>query len=101
MSIDIEQDELFPLNRPEAFWPTRPVPDLSQFFRWRTRGLLAPSGARVRLQTVKIGLRRFTTKAAVAEFIAAQNGQPVAVEKPEQKKRRASDAGKVLEAMGV
>lgn len=63
--------ELIPLNRVPRHIRSPSPPHLSTVVRWAMRGVGSPP---VRLATTKVGGRRFTTAAALAEFIAATSG---------------------------
>jgi hypothetical protein len=65
------RDELIPLNRVPKLIRSPSPPHLSTVLRWVFRGVGQP---RVKLATVKVGGRRFTTAAAIADFIAATSG---------------------------
>jgi hypothetical protein len=83
---------------PRAINPLDP-PHLSAIGRWAFVGVGKP---RVRLATVKIGGRRYTTAAAIEAFIAATSGG--AVPTPETNDRREADilhAEHELDAGGV
>ncbi|WP_020476585.1 DUF1580 domain-containing protein [Zavarzinella formosa] len=60
-------DEHIPLAEMGKHLPKSiPPPHISTCVRWALRGVGSP---RIRLETMKIGGRRFTTKAAIARFI--------------------------------
>jgi len=90
-------DDWIPLAKVAKFLP----PELGKVHastaaRWALRGVGNP---RVKIETVKIGGRRFVTRAAVEKFIAAlsrvgDRHQPEAVEAD-------SDSEAVLDAAGV
>jgi len=52
----------------------RPGVHPTTIFRWMTKGVLCPDGRRVRLESVRIGSRYWTTWAAVERFVAATSG---------------------------
>jgi hypothetical protein len=66
-------DELIPLARVPKLIRSPSPPHLSTVLRWVFRGV---GRERIRLETVKVGGRRFTTVAAIADFIAATSGPP-------------------------
>jgi hypothetical protein len=73
MSIDLEHESLISLAAAAKILPGRPsIPTL---WRWRSRGV-----GGVRLETVVIGGRRYTSHEAIAKFIAgttaARDGPP-------------------------
>ena len=93
------KDEHIPLNEAGKFIPGR-RPHRATLWRWSLKGICC-NGEIVKLGTVAIGGRRFTTKARIAEFLRACNSdasQPVA---NESFQRRAEAAARVLESMGV
>jgi hypothetical protein len=78
-------------------------------YRLMSRGLQAPSGERVVLESVRVGLRRITSIEAIERFIAVTNGLdldgPGAVESsPARSKRRQKDLAGVdryLDSVGI
>lgn len=61
-------DELFPMTQaPRHFPGPAPKPHVSTFVRWAMRGV---GRGRVKLETVMIGGRRYTSRAALIRFIA-------------------------------
>ena len=99
MAIDVNVEDLVPFNRTGDWWPVNPPPHISAGHRWRLHGL--KRGDRVvRLETVMVGGRRYTSTQAVTRFIEALNAdQPAAVDGPTAT-RRAKDAGRALAAVG-
>lgn len=95
-------EELIPLAKVAKFLP----PELGRVHastaaRWALRGIGNP---RVKLETVKIGGRRFVTRELIARFIAALSqtqggGDDVIVSSKRQKQMRDADA--ILDAAGV
>jgi hypothetical protein len=90
-------ETLCPFEKPATYWPTKPLPARSALHRWRLTGVKGENGQRVKLETIKIGGRRYTSKEAVERFILAQNAMP-APKVPEKKRPNSSD---LLEAMGI
>jgi hypothetical protein len=92
MAIDLSVEH--PLTFQEAGRPLPRQPNLSTWHRWRLRGVRG-----VRLETVVVGGRRYTTAEAVSRFIAATtaaaNREPVPIHTPRQQKVEQSrvDAG--------
>ncbi|QDU21037.1 DUF1580 domain-containing protein [Urbifossiella limnaea] len=67
-------DPLIPWRQiPRAVNPQAP-PHISAVARWALTGVGSP---RVKLETVKIGGRRYTTAAAIEAFILATSGCPL------------------------
>lgn len=60
-------------------------------------GVKSDDGQVVKLETIRIAGKRYTSKEAVARFIEAQNAP--AVKKPNVAAK--SESGKILEAMGL
>lgn len=50
-------------------------PSVAAMSRWASRGRLSVTGRRVRLRTWRVGGRLATSRAAVAEFLAALNNE--------------------------
>ena len=95
-------DELIPLAKVAKFLP----PELGKVHastaaRWALRGIGNP---RVKLETLKIGGRRFVTRELLAKFIAALSrmqgaGDEVIVSS--KRKKQMCDADAILDAEGV
>lgn len=81
--------------RPADYWPVRPLPHRSALHRWRMAGVKADDGQVVKLETIRIAGKRYTSKEAVARFIEAQNA--TAVKKPPEPRRPSS--GDILDAI--
>lgn len=64
-------DELFPLTQAGRHWPLREPPSVCTVIRWATKGV---GKERVRLETIKVGGRRYTSRAALARFVARLTG---------------------------
>jgi uncharacterized protein DUF1580 len=91
--IDTSQEDMIPLTAAGVVMPGRPsAPTL---WRWAMRG---SSG--VKLETVCCGGRRFTSRAAIAKFIAAvtavRNGELDPPEPQLDRRRRAKTAARKL-----
>jgi hypothetical protein len=96
--IDDNENEYIPINVASQFIPGRP--HRATIWRWCLKGIRR-NGATVKLSTVAVGGRRFTTKEFIAAFLRACNGDaPMAVVN-DSFQRRAEAAGRTLEAMGV
>lgn len=61
---------LVPISRAGRLFPVPRTPHASTVMRWALRGVRTVSG-RVLLETVKVGGRRYTTRAAVDRFLTA------------------------------
>ncbi|MDB5344294.1 MAG: hypothetical protein JWP89_2671 [Schlesneria sp.] len=68
--------------------------------RWSDRGVLAPNGERVYLQTWRVGGQRQTTQAAVEVFLGALNTEAVARESSNAASRRSQESAAALEKLG-
>ncbi len=81
-------------------------PSAQAVFRWHNKGLIGANGERIKLDTIKIGGRRFVEPAALESFLAAlQEAPEPAAEKASQvgdreAARRAEAADAALESMG-
>lgn len=76
-------------------------PSNNTILRWMLVGIVGPDGERLKLDSFKVAGRRYTTREAVAAFIAASNGEPPAPrETPADVARRSAEAGRALEALG-
>lgn len=64
MSIDLEHERLISLAEAQALLPGHP--HLSTLWRWRKRGI-----GGVRLDTIRVGGRRFVSLKQLSGFIAA------------------------------
>jgi hypothetical protein len=103
--LDLDGD-LFPLGAAHRHYtgpPPRPHP--STFVRWALKGIWVLNGAgkeRVRLETVKIGGRRYTSRAALERFVARLTGAAAA--QVIQARRRTAEyvrAGRELDREGI
>ena len=92
--IDPSAEKLIPLTKAaHHINPARP-PHVATVWRWASNGV---SG--IRLESIKIGGTRHTSREAVARFLVALNsGEPQAVPAPPN--RRAERASRKLKAMG-
>ena len=92
MAIDPFQDELIPLSHIARSLPNKPSP--ACLWRWHRRGVKG-----IRLETVVVGGRRYTTRAAWDEFVrrtTAEADRENADEyagRTEVKRRKLKDAG--------
>ncbi len=79
-------DDLFPLGEAPRYYPGPRPPHVATFVRWALKGV---GKDRVRLETVKIGGRRYTSVAALTRFVARLTG---AAEAKEVLSRRRTEA---------
>jgi hypothetical protein len=75
MSVATLTEKLVPLTAAATLFPEGVRPSLSALARWSSVGI-----RRVRLRTRLVGGRRYTSAAAVTEFLDALNDEP---ERPE------------------
>ena len=93
-------DDLIPLAQLAKFLPP-PLKHThaSTGARWALRGVGNP---RIKLETVKIGGRRFVTRAAVDRFVARlTGGEAVKAAATAERQRQFEDATRELDAQGV
>lgn len=75
---------------------------LSTGLRWIHKGVVGPSGERVRLNAVRVGGQTYVSMAAAEKFIAALNTGSAASKSDADADlaRRAKEAAKALESLG-
>lgn len=83
----------------------RPV-HASTLARWALRGMLAPTGERIRLESFRLGNAILTSKPALIRFLqhlqsASLDHTPTATRPPSTRTRAADRAGQQLAEMGV
>jgi Protein of unknown function (DUF1580) len=80
-------------------------PHPSTIFRWASRGVIGPGGARIRLEAVRLGATWITSAEAIERFCAAltpsNDTAIVTPSTPSQRQRASERAAMELEAMGV
>lgn len=98
MPIDIGTEN--PLSLTEAAKVAPGRPHLATVWRWCQRGVRG-----VKLETIVVGGRRFTTTEALERFIArttaAANGEPAPIRTPRQRQRAIAAAEAALAADGI
>lgn len=96
--IDIHQETLVTLSEAAALLPDRP--HCSTLHRWRMNGIHG-----VRLETVQIGRKRYTSQEALARFVqattAAADGAGIQAGLGDNQKRRLEKAKRELAAAGI
>jgi hypothetical protein len=96
--IDPENESPISLSDAAKSLPGRP--NVTTIWRWRSRGI-----AGVRLETLCVGGRTYTTREALARFLervtAAKSGQPIPSRSNRQRERDRSEARKQLAAAGL
>lgn len=96
--IDISNEDLLTLSEAAKLLPGHP--HLSTIHRWRLRGARG-----VRLETVVIGGRRYTSQSALEEFVAkttaASDGSSVSIQHCGSRANAIAQAEKELSADGI
>ncbi len=104
MSIDFAAETVITIGEGCRSFPPNGVSDATMA-RWVQKGVVVKAtGSVVKLETAVIGGRRFTSKEAVARFIARQNPDqsPAApVITPAQRRRQSAAAQQALQESGV
>ena len=104
MTIDYTTETIVTLGEACRAFPPNGVSDATMA-RFIQKGVkIKALGMFVKLETIKIGGRRFTSKEAISRFIAAQNADdapaaPVITASQRRKQSEAAQAG--LEKMGI
>ncbi|HWB11540.1 MAG TPA: DUF1580 domain-containing protein [Pirellulales bacterium] len=98
MCIDIGTETPLSLTEAAKFAPGRP--HLATVWRWCQRGVRG-----IKLETIVVGGRRFTTVEALERFItrttAAANREPASVRTPRQRQRAIEAAEAALARDGI
>src|SRR5271154_5104019 len=96
--IDILIELLISLAAASKLLPGRP--SITTLWRWHHRGVRG-----VKLETVVIGGRRYTSREAIARFIAAttaaRDGQPTLLRSPIARERAIAQAEQELKKAGI
>ena len=94
--IDVNTETVVPLSKSGI----PGSPSLPTLWRWRRKGVKG-----VKLETVSIGTRVYTSREAVARFIerttAAANNEPTPVRSPAARERAIARAERELAAEGI
>lgn len=96
---DLTKEALLTLNEARSAFPGGKRLGLATIQRWRMRGVRG-----VKLETLLVGGMRYTSREAIARFIAAQNAADapaVPVITPTQRRRQSEAAASELKKMGV
>lgn len=99
MSIDCELETLMTFDEARTAFPGDRRLSLATLHRWRLHGVRG-----VKLETLLIGGLRYTSREAIARFIAAQNADdaPAApVITPAQRRKQSEAARTELKRIGV
>jgi hypothetical protein len=92
-------DDLFPLIQAPRHFPGPRPPHVGTFIRWALQGV---GRKRTKLETVKIGGRRYTSRAALVRFVAALTGERELKEASAQQRTRAYlDAAREMDMEGL
>jgi len=98
MAIDIHTEDLMPVSGVPKILTTRP--HVSSCWRWVYVGVRG-----IRLETVIVGGRRYTSREAVDRFVsqttASADGRPARTRTEKQRERAIAAAEKELERMGI
>jgi hypothetical protein len=92
--IDHESEQLLSMTDAAKLLPGRP--DVATLWRWRTTGCRGH-----KLETLLFGGRRYTSREAIARFLAAINGEPIRTESPRQRERSIERAERRAAELGV
>jgi len=94
-----DAEAYIPMDQAPAHFPGKRV-HRATVWRWHLTGLHR-HGQVIRLRTVTVGSRRYTTQAWIDEFLRACNGEAPLTVSPGQRQRQADAAMQTLSAMGV
>ena len=104
MGIDFESETIITIGEACRAFPPNGISDATMA-RFIQKGVkIKALGIFVKLETVKIGGRRFTSKEAIVRFIAAQNASdvPAAPAITATQRRRQSEAARLaLQEIGL
>ena len=104
MGIDIQTETVIGIGAGCREFPPDGVADATMA-RFIQKGVkIKATGEFVKLETIKIGGRRYTSKEAIARFIAAQNADDVPAAPtitPAQRQRQAKAAQRALQEAGL
>jgi hypothetical protein len=92
--LELLNERLVLFSKTRDYWPVQPTPHIAQFHRWRLKGLLNARKDRVKLETILLGGRRYTSHEAVERFIAGIND-----ERPRVSTQRAKEVSIALDAI--
>jgi len=95
----VDAEAYIALDQAPAHFPGKRV-HRATVWRWHLTGLHR-HGQIIRLRTVTVGCRRYTTQRWIDEFVARCNGEPAPTASPSQRQRRAAAAMTTLAGMGV
>ena len=71
MSPALRSEKLIHISHAPRLFPGRP--SLHSVWRWCTKGVQGPHGARITLESIKVGHSRLTSREAVERFLTACN----------------------------
>ena len=109
VGIDIDREQLLPLSEAAKLIPSAKGKHLhpASVWRWVRKGVVAPDGRRVKLDSAKVGGRWYTSREAVQRFLEAltQQFEVSAAPSPPRtsgQRQRASDrAAERLDKAGI
>lgn len=97
MAINVEAEDLVPFQfAAEAFPKGVNRPCKATLHRWKNTGVRGR-----KLETVKIGGIRYTSREAIVRFCADDSTQQKAAATPSQRRRKTTSAVKALAGMGI
>lgn len=104
MGIDFESETIITIGEACRAFPPNGISDATMA-RFIQKGVkIKALGVFVKLETIKIGGRRYTSKEAIAQFIAAQNADDAPATHaitPAQRTRQAQAAQRALQEVGL
>jgi hypothetical protein len=98
VAIDIDSEDMFPISDVPKRLKSRP--HIATCWRWIHQGCRG-----VKLETVSIGARRYTSQAALQRFVerttAAADGEPIPARTVRQREKAIAAAERELAAAGI
>lgn len=90
-----------PVPEVPALFPGRPA--IQTVWRWILNGVRGPDGQPIKLESFKVAGRRFVTRQAIDNFIAAWSAPPPAdlPSSSDEALRRSREAADALEELGA
>jgi hypothetical protein len=100
MAIQVLEEEVLPLEDAKKLIPGRP--DRSTIYRWALGG----GSHGIKLESAKVGRKRFTSKQAIQRFVeavtAAADGEiPPAIRTSRQRQKQMREAERRLASAGI
>lgn len=95
----INDERLLPLSKAPQYFPSPVRPHVGTVVRWALKGV---GRTRRKLETLKIGGRRFTSREAIQRFVALLSGETCAYrEMSQQRGDKIMRAQQELDAEGI